>query len=97
MKPGETSPYGTTQNPDAQRTTADALFGAPVGSHQVNSIAGSAAMFSTAPYVPPKIPSREGFCRAKGDTCKARAVRGTELCIFHAPGQGRRDRIGEPL
>jgi hypothetical protein len=95
MQPGEVSRYGTTQNPDAARTTADALFGTPVGHPQQNAAIGSAAGFSTAPYVPPKIPSREGLCRAKNNTCKARVVGGTELCIFHSPGQGRHDRIGE--
>jgi hypothetical protein len=95
MQPGEVSRYGTTQNPDAARVTADALFGTPVGHPQENAAIGSAAGFSTAPYIPPKRISRDGFCRAKADTCKARAVRGTDLCIFHSPGQGRLDRIGD--
>jgi hypothetical protein len=97
MQPGDVSRYGVTQNPNAEMITANALVGAPAGSTIENAAFGSAAGFSTAPYVPPlsQAMKRLGFCKAKGDTCKARAVRGTDLCIFHSPGQGRLDRIGD--
>ena len=90
------SPYGTTQNANAERVTADALIGERAGSTTAEAAFGSAAGFSTAPYVPPRRPaSREGCCRAKNDTCKAPPIKGTELCMFHSPGQARRDRLGD--
>lgn len=88
------SPYGVTQNADAERVTADALVGERAGATTANAMYGSAAGFSTAPYVPP-LRQRVDFCKAKGDTCKARPIRGTDLCIFHSPGQARHDRIGD--
>jgi hypothetical protein len=97
MIPGERSPYQRTANDNGERVTAQQLVGTFVGAPVTNAVAGaSPASFSTAPYVPPlsHAVKRLGFCKAKGDTCKARAIRGTELCIFHSPGQGRRDRIG---
>ena len=91
----DTSPYGETQNADAEMVTANELVGERAGSIRENAVFGSAAMFSTAPYVPP-LRQRIDFCKAKGDTCKARPIRGTDLCVFHSPGQARADRIGEP-
>ena len=88
------SPYGVTQNADAERITADELVGERAGSIRENAVFGSAAGFSTAPYVPP-LRQRVDFCKAKGDTCKARPIRGTDLCVFHSPGQARPDRIGD--
>ena len=35
--------------------------------------------FSTAPWKNP----REGFCSAKLNTCGARAIKGTDLCVAH--------------
>jgi hypothetical protein len=91
----DASPYGVTQNADAAMVTADALVGTHAGAQRENAVFGSAAGFSTAPYIPPSKPNREGFCKARDDTCKARAIRGTDLCIFHSPGQARRDRVGD--
>jgi hypothetical protein len=82
----ETSPYGVTQNADSARVTANQLVGTSLGLTTADGITGSAAMFSTAPYVPP----RHG-CRGKKGTCQAAPLRGTDLCIFHTP----RDQ-GEP-
>lgn len=90
----DVSPYGVTQNADAAMVTADQLVGTRAGSMRENAVFGSAAGFSTAPYIPPSA-KRAGFCKAKGDTCKARAIHGTDLCVFHSPGQARPDRIGD--
>jgi hypothetical protein len=90
----DVSPYGVTQNADAARVTANALVGTRAGAQIENAAFGSAAGFSTAPYIPPRS-QREGFCRGKNDTCMARPIRGTELCMFHSPGQARRDRLGD--
>ena len=90
----DVSPYGVTQNADAAMVTADELVGTRAGSIRENAVVGSASPWSTAPYVPP-LRERAHFCKAKGDTCKARAIKGTDLCVFHSPGQARADRIGE--
>jgi hypothetical protein len=90
----DVSPYGVTQNADAALVTADALVGTHAGTQRENAAVGSAAMFSTAPYIPPRS-QREGFCRGKNDTCMAKPIRGTNLCVFHSPGQARADRIGD--
>ena len=91
----DTSSYGVTQNADSAMVTADQLVGERAGSIRENAVFGSAAVYSTAPYVPP-LRQREAFCKAKGDTCKARPIRGTDLCVFHSPGQARHGIIGEP-
>ena len=89
----EISPYGVTQNADAARVTANQLVGTSLGLTTAEGIVGSAAMFSTAPYVPPR-----QRCQGKKGTCQAAPLRGTALCVFHTPGQVRRDRMdqGEP-
>lgn len=81
-------PYGVTQNADADLATANALVGERYGIVQANAVAGSAAMFSTAPYVPPRPvrqAGRDGKCRGKNDKCEAPPVKGSDLCIFHMP------------
>jgi hypothetical protein len=90
----DVSPYGVTQNADAARVTANALVGTHAGAMTENGAFGSAAGFSTAPYIPPTN-KRVGRCKAKNDTCKAYAITGTDLCVFHSPGQARADRIGD--
>lgn len=75
------SPYGVTQNADAARVTANALVGSPLGLTTAEGIAGSAAMFSTAPYNPPK---RTG-CPGKNNTCRAPVMHGSDRCVFHTP------------
>jgi hypothetical protein len=89
----DVSPYGVTQNADAALVTADALVGAPAGSQRENAAVGSAAMFSTAPYIPPG--PKPGQCYGKGGTCRAAPIKGTNLCIFHSPGLARHDRVGD--
>ena len=54
------SPYGVTQNANAELVTADALVGEHAGSTTAEAAFGSAAGFSTAPYIPPKKIVREG-------------------------------------
>jgi hypothetical protein len=50
----DVSPYGVTQNPDAEAVTANALVGERAGLATGDQMAGvSASMFSTAPYIPP--------------------------------------------
>ena len=84
----DVSQYGVTQNADAAMVTADQLVGERAGSQRENAVFGSAAGFSTAPYVPPytngRRTSRLGKCRGKNDTCEAYPVTGTDLCIFHS-------------
>lgn len=78
----DVGPYGTTQNPNADRITANALFGAPAGNTTGDAFTGmSAALFSTAPYVPPR-PQSHG-CRGRDGHCRAYPVTGTDYCIFH--------------
>jgi hypothetical protein len=51
----DVSPYGITQNADAELVTANDLVGERTDqSVRENALHGSAAMFSTAPYIPPK-------------------------------------------
>jgi len=75
------SPYGVTQNADAERITANAMVGTPVGLVTADGIVGSGAGFSTAPYIPP----RHTGCQGKKGTCQAPPLRGTALCFFHTP------------
>jgi hypothetical protein len=89
----DTSPYGVTQNADAARVTADELVGERAGSQRENAVFGSAATFSTAPYIPPytngRRTSRLGKCRGKDDTCMAYPVKGTDLCMFHSQDKAK--------
>ena len=85
----DVSPYGVTQNADAARITADQLVGTRAGSQRENAVHGSAAGFSTAPYIPPytngRRTSRLGHCLGKNDTCEAYVIKDTDLCFFHTP------------
>jgi hypothetical protein len=81
------SPYGVTQNADAERVTANQLVGTAVGLITAEGIIGGAAMFSTAPYVPPRRVGSLG-CVGKDGKCGAPAIRGTELCYFHTKDDG---------
>jgi len=94
----DTSPYGTTQNADAARTTADALVGDPVPWTTGNSTVGGPALFSTAPYKPPSAygpqPKPNRGCTGKDGTCTVPPIRGTDLCMFHT--KQARARGGEP-
>jgi hypothetical protein len=93
------SPYGVTQNPDAEAITANAMVGEHAGLVTGNQLAGvsAAAMFSTAPYLGgPVVPHKEEYhpqgphgCRGKGGTCRAGAVAGTDRCVFHTPKESR--------
>lgn len=65
---------------------AHTLRGAPAsGSVVMDNASGrsssiqQASAFSTAPYKDP----RAGKCKAKDDTCVARAVKGTDYCVGH--------------
>lgn len=86
----DVSPYGVTQNANAERVTADALVGERAGAATAEAMVGSPSMDSTAPYRPPMVggrkASRVGRCIGKNDTCMASPVRGTDRCIFHGPG-----------
>jgi hypothetical protein len=87
--------------------TANELVGERAGSIRENAVFGSAAGFSTAPYLggpkvnkaipPPPAPERRR-CVGRDGECLAYPVGGTDLCVFHTPGQTRRDRMvnGEP-
>jgi hypothetical protein len=79
----DVSPYGVTQNPNAELVTANALVGERVSPVVGNSLVGSASMFSTAPYKPPR--SKRVTCRGKGGACQAYPIRGADLCVFHTP------------
>ena len=87
------SPYGVTQNADVEMVTANELVGEHAGSQRENAVFGSAAGFSTAPYIPPytngRRTSRLGKCRGKNDTCEAYPVTGTDLCVFHSQGKAK--------
>lgn len=99
----DASPYGVTQNADREMVTADELVGEHAGSVRENAMFGSAARFSTAPFiegpkvnkvvVPPPPPPRKR-CSGRDGTCQAYPVGDTDLCVFHTPGQTRRDRMG---
>jgi hypothetical protein len=70
--------------------TANELVGERTDqSVRTNALHGSAAMFSTAPYLPDKIDGRPrgrvGHCLGKNDTCMAYVIVGTDLCYFHTP------------
>lgn len=95
----DVSPYGITQHADADLMTANALVGERVSPVVGNAVHGSAAMFSTAPYIPPRPkapppllgprhPDRIGKCLGKDDTCRAGPMRGTDWCVFHTQGNG---------
>lgn len=90
----DVSPYGVTQNPNAEFVTANALVGERVSPVIGNSLVGSASMFSTAPYKPPraKRPVCTAFSERTQQRCNARPVKGTDRCVFHAEGQARHDR-----
>jgi hypothetical protein len=77
----DTSPYGVTQNADEAMVTANELVGERAGSIRENAMFGSAAAFSTAPYIPPHYSG----CHGKNSTCQAYPIRGTQWCIFHTP------------
>jgi hypothetical protein len=79
------SPYGVTQNANAEMVTANELVGDRAGSIRENAVFGSAAGFSTAPYKPPPKVERVGRCHGKNDTCRAPLVYGGAWCIFHLP------------
>lgn len=82
----DTSPYGVTQNADAAHVTANQLVGTRVGLTTAEGIVGSAAMFSTAPYVPPhKVITG---CHGKQGMCRAYPISGTDFCIFHTKEPG---------
>ena len=71
----DVGPYGTTQNPDADAVTADALVGERVSPVVGNSLAGTAALFSTAPYVPPKPPTVDIAPADVSEVCRYRNCR----------------------
>jgi hypothetical protein len=76
------SPYGVTQNADAAHVTANQIVGDLLGSTTADALVGSsAALWSTAPYVPPE---RTG-CYGKNKTCNAYPIKGTQWCVFHTP------------
>lgn len=73
--------------------TADALVGTPVGAGTVNSDPSrfSPALFSTAPYKPPKTaaqkareqePSPEKLCSIEG--CRAYRISDHDTCVAHS-------------
>jgi hypothetical protein len=97
------SPYGITQNANSELVTADELVGQRSGSIRENAVFGSAAGFSTAPYlggpkvnkvIPPPPPLARKRCIGRDGECLAYPINGTDLCVFHTPGQTRRDRMG---
>ena len=92
----DVSPYGTTQHPDAAAVTADALVGERAGNvtaHQADAMY-SPALFSTAPYIPPKkteIVVVADIVMATGPKCKYKNCRqprrdGFVYCDRHVGG-----------
>lgn len=82
----DVSPYGVTQHADAEMMTANAMVGERLSPVTVNATVGSAAMFSTAPYIPPRPPKvkpTKPRCQGKEGTCKAGPIGDTGLCWFH--------------
>ena len=89
--PDEFQSYGIIHHADADLATADALVGERISPLPENALVGSAALFSTAPYKPPRH-EREWFgCVGRDSKCRARPVTGTNACWFHTPKES-----GEP-
>jgi len=94
----DVGPYGTTQHTGREGpVTANQLVGERAGSTIGNAAAPDVgpAFHPTAPYRKPKPrPPHAGpkGCWAKGGTCGAPAVRGSDYCIFHTT----RDPIEQP-
>lgn len=100
---GEVSRYGAIENLGGREpATANSLVGQPLGAKTANAMQGmEAAMFSTAPYKPPKTleqkvrESREAEIRNPDaricgeDGCETFAVKGSALCLGHMQKLGQ--------
>lgn len=84
------SPYGVTQNADAEQITANQLVGERAGNVTAHQLSGqfAPAGFSTAPYrgdrkVVDRYKKTCTFVTAKGQECRGLALKGTDFCRHH--------------
>lgn len=78
----ETSPYGVTQNADADAKIANQLVGERVDHVTANQLGSSPASFSTAPY---KKPGTGKWAVCSKPDCRGLRKKGSEWCRHHEP------------